>query len=59
MTNTMKRLRGLKGLYKKLASLERQSADRQEMINVIIHCHVYGLDGREADIDKLMDWFSL
>ena len=49
----------MKRLYKRLASLDRQGADKQEMISVIIHCHVYGLDGREPDIDKLMDWFSL
>ena len=52
-------MKGLKGLYRRLASLERQGADRQEMISVIIHCHVYGLDGSEPDIDKLMDWFGL
>lgn len=55
----MKILKGMKGLYKRLASLERQGVDRQEMIGVVIHCHVYGLNGHEEDINKLMDWFSL
>ena len=49
----------MKELYLRLWQLCRLGADRQELINAILHCHVYGLQGNEPDIVRLEDWFEL